>query len=1055
MPPDSNPPLSPDLLDALADENVVLFVGNDGPLGFAEDKAPPSRPELAAALARTLNVPAGDSLAALAWKYEASRGRQALHQRVIDLLDAAAYRPAALHEQIAAAPFRAILTTAQDRLLERAFDSAGRAYATVLTDVETPYIDEQKVMIYKLLGCVSRPASLIVTDDDQILLTQRLRSYLNVLRYLFVTRPLLFINYSLGDVLFKTLFHEATANVDEHRRRAYAAWPEASPDLRDWWAKRSLILLPHSAGELLEMLAREAGRRERAVAAGVPTGPLTKPPYKFLDYYDTDDRDIFYGRQIESVRFFRLALSHRLTVLFGASGAGKTSLLKAGVLPLLHEQGYATAYVRALDDPLAAIRAEVLRLLHEQGRIVHDPGTTTLRDFFRAVLDSDERWVIVLDQFEEFFLRLGDPVRRRFWAELAAFRDLLPPLLTTAHPERSVAKSKEPSGDAPAGWGGEVRFILSLREDYLAPLDEARAHIPELLGQSYRLTNLSDDKASTVITEPAARAGLTVAPDLVSTLLDDLREAGAIAPPQLQIVCDRLYRDCLADPESSSLKLARQTLTLDDYGRLGKAQGILRDYVKAELARLPDEAMRNTARDLLKVLVTTRATKAALDRESIWNGLAETGALEAANALAVTAAEDTLERLVNRRLVREFERGNLALYELAHDHLALEIHSWIDEGEMQAKLARELLRRELETWHSARLPIPLEALKLIGDQREGLHRLTAEELELLLRSALSHGYEAAYWADRARAGGVPVEDIALEGLKSENFRARSAAVTVLSQLGERFINPLIEMLRDLYPQVRVAAIMALERLQSTGEWRKHLKDECYVPAGTFIMGANKQAHEVFARAFYIGRYPVTNIEYKRYRDSVGRPFEFEKGKDHHPVVSVSWYDSRDYALWAEMRLLTEAEWEKAASWGISPSKLGPLKYDFPWGNRLFIIKTKPRTQRIPSNTKESKIDNTTPVGRFSPEGDSSYGVIDMAGNVWEWTSSLRKNYPYRFGDGREDVFSSDLRVLRGGSFKSEVASMRTTFRKVNDPNERFEDVGVRIGFSITSDPINR
>jgi hypothetical protein len=372
------------------------------------------------------------------------------------LLDNPAYRPTSIHQQIAASPFRAILTTAQDQLLEQALRAAGRDHATVLTDVETPYIDEQKVMVYKLLGCVSRPASLVLTQRDHVLLTQRLSAYLSVLRYLFVTRPLLFVNYSLDDLLFETLFHEVTAKVDGHRRRAYAVWPGASPDVIDGWAKDGLTLFAQPANELLASLARETKRRERTLAAGVPTGPLTKPPYKFLDYYDTDDRDIFYGRQIESVRFFRLALSHRLTVLFGASGAGKTSLLKAGVLPLLHEQGYAAAYVRALDDPLAAIRAEVLRLLREQGRIAHDPGAPSLRDFFRAVLDPDERWVIVLDQFEEFFLRLGDPVRRRFWAELAAFREAASPVVGA-----SLA-------DAPVS-GAEVRFILSLREDYLAP----------------------------------------------------------------------------------------------------------------------------------------------------------------------------------------------------------------------------------------------------------------------------------------------------------------------------------------------------------------------------------------------------------------------------------------------------------------------------------------------------------------------------------------------------------------------------------------------------------
>jgi hypothetical protein len=115
------------------------------------------------------------------------------------------------------------------------------------------------------------------------------------------------------------------------------------------------------------------------------------------------------------------------------------------------------------------------------------------------------------------------------------------------------------------------------------------------------------------------------------------------------------------------------------------------------------------------------------------------------------------------------------------------------------------------------------------------------------------------------------------------------------------------MLADDYPQVRVAALHTLERLRPDGAWRKHLKYECYVPAGTFIMGEDYEIHNVYLDAFYIGRYPVTNAEYKRYKDDVGQPFEIPAGKVDHPVVSISWYDARDYAVWARrMRPLISA-----------------------------------------------------------------------------------------------------------------------------------------------------
>ena len=123
-----------------------------------------------------------------------------------------------------------------------------------------------------------------------------------------------------------------------------------------------------------------------------------------------------------------------------------------------------------------------------------------------------------------------------------------------------------------------------------------------------------------------------------------------------------------------------------------------------------------------------------------------------------------------------------------------------------------------------------------------------------------------------------------------------------------------------------------------------------------------------------------------------------------------------------------------------PVEIGKKRV-YPWGDSF---------DKAKCNTSESGIGTTTPVGQNSPRGVSPCGAADMAGNVWEWCSSLYKGYPYRADDGREDMASSASRVVRGGSFLAHESRARCGSRLNWYPDDRNVSGGLRVGWAAPS-----
>jgi formylglycine-generating enzyme required for sulfatase activity len=247
-------------------------------------------------------------------------------------------------------------------------------------------------------------------------------------------------------------------------------------------------------------------------------------------------------------------------------------------------------------------------------------------------------------------------------------------------------------------------------------------------------------------------------------------------------------------------------------------------------------------------------------------------------------------------------------------------------------------------------------------------------------------------------------------------------------------------------------IEAGERLRSDIPWNDifEVPNMVLISAGPFWLGSPDDDPEADGnempqlklplREYRIGRYPVTNAQYASFVFDSGHnlPDHWEQGKipngmEDHPVVNVSFDDAEAYCRWLSQItkkhycLPTEEEWEKAARGGL------PETRRYPWGDEW---------QPGLCNMQELGRNGTTSVDEFEQVNSSPFGVVDMAGNVWEWTASWYKAYP---GSTRKsERYGRVYRVVRGGSWRSQCRAARISCRGRYEPDDKRPHVGFRI-----------
>jgi len=225
-----------------------------------------------------------------------------------------------------------------------------------------------------------------------------------------------------------------------------------------------------------------------------------------------------------------------------------------------------------------------------------------------------------------------------------------------------------------------------------------------------------------------------------------------------------------------------------------------------------------------------------------------------------------------------------------------------------------------------------------------------------------------------------------------------------------------------------------------------------VPAGEFTMGSDKgdddeqPVHKVFLDSFYIDKFEVTNGRFAKFVEAIQSepPWGFADKETpvllaDQPVRWVNWMDAMGYCLWAGKRLPTEAEWEKAAR--------GADGRAYPWGN------DPPTPTHAVFGLKEGGTDTVSPIGNRD-KGKSPYGVHDMAGNLYEWTTDWYDEQFYSKNPAINPRGPSEgtAKVQRGGSYTNGPYRLRSTFRTKGDPTEHDPNVGFRCAQDVPKQP---
>ena len=798
------------------------------------------------------------------------------------------------------------------------------------------------------------------------------------------------------------------------------------------------------------------------VAERIRSTRATLCPYRGLLYFREEDAPFFFGRQAAIHQLHEAIQQHRFLAVVGASGSGKSSVVRAGLIPQLRQEKGTTWEVTTLfpgDEPLKALARAVSPLLEpdtmdEIDRLVtinkladafakHD---VSLHDAGLRILDKQagtNRLLLVIDQAEELYTVAKDEQqRRRFIDELLD-----------------------------ASERGSWTVMLTLRGDFVGKALSYRPLSDRLQGAQVNLGPMTRDELEQAITAPARQVALSFADGLVARILDDVGdEPGHL--PLLEFVLKRLWED-RQGPE----------LSHQAYDAMSGLQGAVAEKAEevfGKLTALEQAAVKRVFLQVVRAGETGEDTRRRAAISEIGPAAMEVVKKLADERLLVTnramAGEETVE-VSHEALICQWQRLQEWLKEdreflLWRERLRGRVNEWEHNTQDDGTLLRGALLVEAQRWLSQKPDMLTDEqqsyIRRSIEARERAIQAEQQRAEHELAQAKRLAEEAAKReeAERARAAAAEqAQKAAEEAQQAEQARAQEAE---RAREAEARRAEAAERARRRQRQFSLALLsLFLAGWIVTWLWQKgytvdqallkiqsvfvsiHVSPQMVeIPAGTFQMGDvegvgeswRNPVHPVTIKPFRLGKYEVTFDEYDRFAIETGRdlPNDQKWGRGQRPAINVSWDDAKAYAAWLskEMgqhyRLPAESEWEYAARSGAKQEAWAGTSSESQLGEYAVFL--------------DNSGSRTAEVGTEKP---NELGLYDLSGNVWEWVDDCaHATYIEAPQDGTAWLETNGgncgARVIRGGAWLSDPGYLRVSYRFRGGPDFRDNDIGFRL-----------